>query len=104
MSLYHIDRHQRQYNESTKIFQEYLFNDKNKNALNYLKNVREMSNDVIEKFKLGYCPNNIKDLPDSWKYLKDRIVFESDPKVLLDKLIKLIEKYKKESSAMSFRA
>ena len=37
--------------------------------------------------------------------VKDRIVFESDPKILLDKLIKLIEKDKKENhGAMSFRA
>ena len=38
------------------------------------------------------------------KEVKDRIVFESDPKILLDKLVKLIEEYKKENNAMSFRA
>jgi len=36
--------------------------------------------------------------------LKGRIVFESDPKILLDKLVKLIEEYKKKNNAMSFRA
>lgn len=36
--------------------------------------------------------------------VKDRIVFESDPKILLDKLVDLIEEYKKDTNAMSFRA
>ena len=36
--------------------------------------------------------------------IKDRIIYESNPKILLDKLIELIEKDKKNNSAMSFRA
>ena len=35
--------------------------------------------------------------------IKDRIVFESEPKILLDKLIELIEKYKQSNEAMSPR-
>ena len=35
--------------------------------------------------------------------LKDRIVFESDPKILLDKLIGIIEKDKENHKATSFR-
>jgi len=36
--------------------------------------------------------------------VKDRIVFESNPKILLDKLIALIEKNKENDNSMSFRA
>ena len=36
--------------------------------------------------------------------VKDRIVYESDPKILLDKLVELIEKDKKNHKAMSFHA
>ena len=35
--------------------------------------------------------------------MKDKIVFESDPKILIDKLIELIEKDKKDNNAMSYR-
>lgn len=36
--------------------------------------------------------------------MKGRIVFESDPKTLLDKLIKIVEEDKKNHKSMSFRA
>jgi len=36
--------------------------------------------------------------------MKGRIIFEPDPKVLLDKLIKIIEEDKKNHNSMSFRA
>jgi len=36
--------------------------------------------------------------------VKDRIVFESNPKILLDKLIELIEKDKKNHKSVSYRA
>jgi len=35
--------------------------------------------------------------------VKDRIVFESDPKILVDKLIELIKEDKKNNKSMSFR-
>lgn len=74
---------------AAEVYHRYLFTDTGKRALDYLRN-RGISDETIERFKLGYAP-------DEWAFLRDRLIAKG---IAVDKAEKagLVVKSEKNAS------
>jgi len=72
MGLFFDEEQQEKYNKLSRKFHEILIGPDGEKGRQYFKS-RNVSDDLLEKFMLGYCPENVK-LSEKFSYLSGRIV------------------------------